>query len=188
MSRSRTDRALTALSLILLALGCGDAPEPPDTDMIDAPTPPPTGALIDPMAWREAGALDPFPDHRPREVRCDRGSVLLDPGFLDVSTESCDYVLITQPLLRGLRAGEVIEIESGHLILFNPDGDASGHMALGIDGQLIWEREVLIPAGAQVYFDSVTLAQDFPAGAQLTLHLHNHGANEWRLYDVRAAP
>lgn len=189
MSRSRIERASLALLGLMACSGCGDATIAPDEPSSDEPVKViSAGSLIDPMAWREHGALDPFPSHRPDEVDCEQGSVLLDPDFLDVSTESCNYILVTQPLRRALHAGEVLEIESGHLILFNPGGDAIGHMALAIDGRLVWEREVLIPAAARVYYDSITIDRDIPAGAQLTLHLHNHGANEWRLYDVRSSP
>jgi len=145
----------------------------------------PSGALVVSSAWVDADmALDPLPEHRPAEIVCEPLSVIPQYGFLDVSTDACNYVLVTQPLGADIAPGEAVLIESGHLTLFAPEGPASGHMALSIAGELVWERIVPIPSEAEVYTDTVVVEQGASAGDPVVFHLHNHGANEWRFFGV----
>ena len=65
---------------------------------------------------------------------------------------------------------------------------AEGHFALLVDGELLWEKLVTIPADAGAYNDVVPVELQAEAGQTLQLHLHNHGANTWNLLRVERNP
>ena len=89
-----------------------------------------------------------------------------------------------------LRAGRELLIEFYHLDLFDPaaTGTEFGHMAVSIDGAVVWEEHVEIPSAASVYTERVLLNQSFRRGSELVLHLHNHGTNEWRVTGIELLP
>jgi hypothetical protein len=63
-----------------------------------------------------------------------------------------------------------------------------GHLALAIDGELQFEATVAIPHEPSVYDPSWTAPRAYPAGSRITLHLHNHGFNSWRLHSLTLSP
>ena len=126
---------------------------------------------------------DPFPSHQPETIVCDPLGTHEADGAFEVDTSYCNYALLTQELATDLPAGATLEVLLSHgpLVWTEP---AEGHIALALDGIVVWERTISIPSDAWIYQDSVLLKQGAAAGSTWALHCHNHGANSWRLYDV----
>ena len=72
-----------------------------------------------------------------------------------------------------------------HLALY-ADPPAKGQFALRIDGDPVWQLEVDIPKLEQVYRPAWIASRAYPAGARVQVHVHNHGANTWKLFDLTA--
>jgi len=178
-----------------LVAGCtageSDDKDPYDGDLLDSQgglqtnvDTPVRLSLVDPNAWRRADlTYDPFPSHQPETIVCDPLGTHETDGAFEVDTSYCNYALLTQELSTDLPAGASMEVLLSHgpLVWTEP---TEGHIALALDGQVVWERTVSIPADAWIYQDVVTLKHVATAGSTWTLHCHNHGANSWRLYDV----
>lgn len=86
-----------------------------------------------------------------------------------------------------LDPGDVVSIHAFHYELSAPS-PAEGYMALAIDGEVVWEVTVAIPAAPGPLSGQVTIDRALPAGADLQLHVHNHGANTWELVSVMPTP
>lgn len=142
-------------------------------------------ALVDSLSWVEADAsMDNFPGHVPERVDCAEGSIVPGAQALDIDTEDCNFALAEQPLQLNLEKGDWLAVEMGHLALFSAGGQAEGHMAVSIGDAVIWERTVSIPHNAELYVDEFQLDRGFQLGKPVTVHLHNHGSNEWKLYSI----
>ncbi|MEZ4382170.1 MAG: hypothetical protein R3A79_12540 [Nannocystaceae bacterium] len=181
--------ALVALACApLLACDVDPEPRPGEGDTAASVDTPRTWApLTAPAAWVPvAAAEDPFADERPAALRCEveEGWRREDEG-VEIDTGACDYLALRQPLPRALAAGEPLRISAWwqNLIASEP---AEGHIAVAVDGVVIWEERVAIPGPADARDLVVTAPEDAPAGAPITLHLHNHGANTWRFHGLFA--
>lgn len=172
---------ISSLFLILtLVSGC---------DLDDPPTPTcERHAEIQPLVFAEdwtatAAADDPLADHRPEPMICPSAAWGEELGVLEVSTGGCNYLSVEQPLAEPIAIGDPLRLQ----IWWQPliaAAPAIGHLALLIDGELIWEAEVAIPGAADAR--SITFASPIAAepGATVTFHLHNHGANSWTLAEL----
>ncbi len=159
--------------LLLGAAACGgNASEP--------------GPLVEASAWSALAAdADPLAAHRPPEVRCAAAGWGLEDGTLEVDTGACNYLAVAQPLLRDVPEGVPVEVELWHQAL-HAEGPAEAHAALLAGGTLVWERRVPIPNLGAVWRDLAPAPRDLRAGEPVVFHLHNHGANNWRLGQVRS--
>lgn len=173
--------ATTLAALFLAGLGC---PEDPPED----PTPVRLAAAD---AWVRISdpAVDVFAAMRPPEATCDESGLFVDPftQTFEISTDLCDYVTVRQPSLVALDPGDVVSIHAFHYELSAPR-PAEGYMALAIDGEVVWEVTVAIPAAPGPLSGQVTIDRALPAGADLQFHVHNHGANTWELVSVMPTP
>ncbi len=127
--------------------------------------------------------VDPFAAHRGDVAECPVGTVTVEDGALEVDTGLCDYVLLEQPLLADVQAGELVEIVFWHneLAALSP---AEAHVAFAIDGSVVVEHTIPIPSLAAAYAETVEITDDVAVGAPLVLHLHNHGANTWNVLRI----
>ena len=83
-------------------------------------------------------------------------------------------------LTGAVRAGERLRLVRTHSALVSrTPGDA--HVRVDLDGDVLLDRTVPIPSSDAIDVDPVTPARDHAAGALLRVHLHNHGANNWRV-------
>lgn len=148
---------------------------------------PPAGlavALVDAGAWSSAPlASDPLAAHQPEEVVCLPGAWVEEFGVLEASTETCNYLSLEQPLAAGLEAGDRVAIELWWAALLAPE-PAAGHLALLVDGELLWETWVEIPAKADARRFEFASPISAEPGARVIFHLHNHGQNTWTLATV----
>jgi len=136
---------------------------------------------------------DPLPTHQPAEISCIEQSWFPEYEGLEIDTTGCNYLSLTQPLVLALTKGEPLSLLAWHQTLIADEGDDSetgetitGHMALLIDGAMVWEIEVPIPADAGLYEVTVEAPADAPQGAPTILHLHNHGYNTWQFAELTA--
>jgi hypothetical protein len=185
--RRRRLAALTPLGVLLL-VGCGPLPDE-DLEEPEAETRVLDPELVDVHAWTLSGAEDdPFPDHRPSEVRCPDVGWQVEGTSLEVDTGACLYLSVEQPLMRDVDRGEHIVVDMWHQPLHAAVG-GFGHVALvvgeGPDAELLWEREVFIPGPSEIWSDAIEAPRALAAGERVVFHLHNHGANTWNLGGVR---
>ena len=165
--------SVSVVALVALMLGCED--------------PPPTGPIIALDAFEPLNAADdPFADHRPEGELCSTGGWGIEAGVFEVETDICTYATFAQPLLRDIPAGEELRITLWHLGLF-ADPPAEGHVVLAVNDQQLFEVRPSIPATAEIWDELVTLDNDLWRGETLLFHIHNHGANSWRLGEVSGA-
>jgi hypothetical protein len=61
---------------------------------------------------------------------------------------------------------------------------ARAHVALSLDGAIIWEEDIDIPSGAAIFDTRFVAPSDAPAGSKVEYHLHNHGFNTWTLLQL----
>ncbi len=129
---------------------------------------------------------DVFIDIRPDEVDCDNGTGwLVEDGALEIRTEFCNYLSLTQQALLELPSGTELELAFSHSDL-NYNAPASAHVALSVAGTTIWEEEIAIPSESDLRKHSITLPFAVGLGDPIEIHLHNHGDNAWTVHSLDA--
>lgn len=153
------------------------------------PAPREATALVDISGpWTEVSAEDdPFAGRRPDEVSCGPLGWYLEVNVLEVNTEDCNYLAISQPMLSDIRAGEWVSMLYWHAALFY-EAPAVGWVGVALDGVPVAEFEVGIPAKPASYEPNWEALDDVPEGAPLSLHLTNHGSNTWNVARVERLP
>jgi len=135
-------------------------------------------------------AEDPFWAHSGEYAACGDEAMRVEDidGSLwfDVTTETCNYLTVSQPALGCAGAGEDLTIWIFHYAI--TQGDGPYHMAVGIGDppEVIWETERAVPTVAGLIFEAVTLDRAINAGDTLTWHVSNHGANTWSMIGLFA--
>ncbi len=145
-------------------------------------------SLVDHELWQEASAQeDPFDDRLdiPLCAPTSWGLELEDGEvFLEVDTTFCDYITLWQPSASRVLAGERIQVMASHGEL-EADEPAEGHIAVRLGDLTLMDRFEPIPGMEDVFSAEVVVDDDIAGGEPVWFHLHNHGANTWRLIDVR---
>lgn len=172
------NRTSGGLVLALALVGCPGPDDPP------APTPVP---LVHMDEWTRVTdpTLDVFADQRPVDEICDDAGWSFDPLYMSlaVGTDVCDYPTFSQATLEALEPGDVVDIDAFHGPLM-AEMPSEGYLGIAIDGVIVWEWTVPIPADAGVIEEQITIDQSFPVGAEMQFHVHNHGPNGWDLASV----
>ncbi len=136
--------------------------------------------LVNHDLWEPADAEhDSFAD-RPDTVNCPPSGYGVEDGFFEVTTDACDYATFKQLALIGATTTDQLRLIFWHSPLSAPE-PAEAHVAVGVNGQVLWERYISIPNDAIVYDETISILEDFDKGDSLHYHLHNHGSNSWRL-------
>jgi len=138
-------------------------------------------SLVDVDAWNEQDAdQDSLADHRPSALECPSNSWYNEDGALEAETGYCNYLSLSQPSLAAVKAGDSL-----HVVLWHGDlvfeAPAVAHVAVTVDGNIVWEDSVDIPAEAEIYDLRIPIGFEAPAGSKVEYHLHNHGFNSWTL-------
>ena len=150
--------------------------------------------LIDNTAWVQVDAVDDVFGDRPASITCPPGSTTIEVfaqyrETLDVDTDLCDYFTATQPLQADIRAGDTLVLEWYHFALTAPVLPAEAHVALAIDGVVVFEETIDIPAPISDFLRPQWIADaDVAAGTPVDFHLHNHGDNSYGLLRFSAGP
>lgn len=143
-----------------------------------------TESLVDVNAWTVQGAAeDSFASHRPETVDCPHTTWYNEDGALEVETGYCNYLSLAQPSQVALANGDEL-----HLVLWHGDlafrRPARAHVAITVDGNIVWEQRVEIPTDANIFDTRIPVGFDAPAGSKVEFHLHNHGYNTWTLLQL----
>ncbi len=123
------------------------------------------------------------PDAAHRESGCPLGVPRVEDGTLELETSACIAFWVGIPLLAGVRAGEALTLVTTHSALAaRAPGEA--HLRIDLDDEVLSDRLVPIPSSDAIDVTSVTPARAHGAGSRLRVHLHNHGANSWRVVSL----
>ena len=151
--------------------------------------------LVDHEAWsRTEPTNDPLAEHRPETVDCKESAIERRPlqgePSISVHTKFCNYASVTQELDCAVREGESLYLRLFRSRLDFPEGeDVEAHVALLLDGSVVWEDTVAIPNDrSNLYTETWTAKRRYPEGTSVTYHVHNHGSNTWSLIDFTTAP
>jgi hypothetical protein len=144
-------------------------------------------SLITAQAWDIASRnRDSFPDHRPAQIDCTREQGwLAEDDALEIRTQFCNYLSLTQQSLLNLPAGTTLELALSHSEL-NYNAPASAHVAVSIAGNTVWETQIAIPGPGEILKETVQLPFAVSSGDPIAVHLHNHGQNTWTLHSIDA--
>ena len=143
-------------------------------------------ALIDHTSWSVVKAdEDPFSD-RPETVDCAPGTWRVESGLLDIDLLDCNYLSVKHPISHPVRAGDDLHLVLWHLFLRAEDEPTESHWAVAIDGVIIWEETLSIPADPTIFDLVVPAPSDLSKGSDLVVHLHNHGLNTYKVLYVES--
>ena len=146
------------------------------------------GPIIDTSQWFFAStSLDFFPEHQPEVIDCPASAVRMELDQLEILTDVCNYALVGFELLVDLPIGQRIDGLVLHSGLFSVE-EGGAHFAISIGDELFWTFEESIPSDAEFYYHEAPVAQRHVAGETVTVHLHNHGANDWKIGYLRVPP
>jgi hypothetical protein len=144
-------------------------------------------SLVAAQAWSTTSRnRDVFPAHRPAQIDCPRGTGwLVEDDALEIRTEFCNYLSLTQQSLLNLEAGTTLELALSYSDLdFN--APSSAHLSVAVAGSAVWESEIAIPSEGQILKETVVLPFAVVSGDVIDVHLHNHGQNAWTLHSIDA--
>ena len=141
-------------------------------------------SLVDHGLWDSSEADDPWPEHRPTTTDCSTlawsEEVDADGSSLEIDTGACDYLVLTQGSLEDVSAGDGVTVGMRHGEL-EAAGPAEAHVGVVLDGWVLLDEAVSIPASERDWNLTTAAQQDVSEGARIVFHLHNHGANTWNL-------
>jgi hypothetical protein len=124
---------------------------------------------------------DPEAVHR--ESGCATGTPRVEDGTLELETGDCVFHWTGIPLLDALAAGEAITLVTTHSALAaRTPGEA--HLRIDLDDETLVDRRIPIPSADAIDIATVTIKEPHGTGARLRVHLHNHGANNWRVVSL----
>ncbi|MFO0635261.1 MAG: hypothetical protein U0168_20630 [Nannocystaceae bacterium] len=140
--------------------------------------------LVTPGAWLPAPGDDPLPEHAPATVECELGFGD-EIGLFEVDTALCNYGVFSQATQDEVYEGDVVEFVLTHDDLVAPE-PATGHILFAIAGETALDLQVPIPKAYDIVQGSWTPPAAIAAGTPITLHIHNHGYNNWRVVSIEA--
>jgi hypothetical protein len=162
--------------------GCQDDPPPEDPVPVRLATAEGWSRVTDPT-------IDVFAALRPPDATCDDAGYYVEPvtQALEIQTDLCDYLTVTQATLEPLAPGDVVAIRAFHYELQAPQ-PGEGYLGFALDGRVEWEVHVPIPGEADALGAEIVIDRALPAGTEMQVHVHNHGANSWELRSVMVTP
>ena len=138
-------------------------------------------SLIDAGDWKIQGAAsDSLSAHRPAVVECPANSWYEEGGALEVETGYCNYFSATQPIKTAVNKGDNIHVVLWHGQL-RFDQPEEAHVAISLNGMVIWEDQIEIPNDGSIYDITVPSTVSAKIGDSVEYHVHNHGKNTWTL-------
>lgn len=168
--------------LLLLATACGpSASETP----VDEPT---LVDLIRAEDWvRTPTAADPYAALRPPDAHCGLGSLVVTGELLDINTDQCAFLTLSQPLLDDVERDDEITYGLWHLPLRATSATAAAEATaiIRFGDTVVAEHTVPIPSPERVLSNTTASPAEFAAGTTVYFHLRNHGSNEWKLGHIR---
>lgn len=191
-----------ARALLIFAMVCGIACNGEDTEARDAgesddvapsqdtkdePMPP----LVSPSLWAQVSADDdPLADERPEEVDCPDEAIKTETldGQVTYAVDMglCNYLVVSQPSLVPVEAGDTLRARIWHFDLTPAIGgeDGRAEVAIFFDGDIAWETAVDIPADGQLLSPEWEATREYPRDTEVVFHLRNHGENQWNFIEL----
>jgi hypothetical protein len=126
---------------------------------------------------------DPLANHQVEGNECHPSGWKVEEGTLEVLTGPCPYFRAAQLSRVTIGSGDRVKVDLWHTRLVAPE-PATAHVALLVNGAVIAERWVAIPAEPNVLSLEGDVDVAHAGAAKIALHLHNHGANGWSFGDV----
>jgi len=144
-------------------------------------------SLIEPLAWDvQPENRDLWLEHRPDDIECPRDTgFLVEDDELEIRTEFCNYLSLSQQSLLDMPAGTELEFAMSYSDL-NFNAPATAHVALSIAGTVLWETNIDIPSTGTIVKETLTLPVAVSRGNPIEIHLHNHGDNAWTVHSLDA--
>jgi hypothetical protein len=140
--------------------------------------------LTDGHMWQIASDnTDPFRASIENRTLCGITDFGEEYGGVEVSTQRCDYITLTQPLLFDVMDGSLLELNLWHSPLLS-DELSQGMIVLQVDQTVLWIHELSIPAPAQSWTVQFPSPISMKAGTPLIFHVRNHGANSYTLHHL----
>ena len=174
---------LAALLFAAAALACAGCDADELVDTADAANAEPS-ALVELDGFETVEAIaDPLADHRPAQIVCPPAAWGVEDGALEVQTGVCNYLALSQATEVDLALGDALTVDLWHGDLDAAE-PARAHFAVLLDGVVIAEYAVAIPSEAAAIQLRWRADAPVPAGAELGLHLHNHGYNAWSIVNI----
>lgn len=168
-------RAPSRSILPVLVMACTQTPDSLETGAVSLLNP----DILSPVDGRS----DPLSAHRPDASDCPEAAWGPEGGGFEVQTGVCGYAAFEQPLGIEVAPGDRLEISIWHDTLDAAE-PATGHVAVLLGHDVVWEDTVAIPAVSAELGDVVVVEHPIPADARLGIHLHNHGYNSWRFVTI----
>ena len=136
---------------------------------------------IDLTVYEQADLVnDVFSNHQPAAIDCPPNGFRVEGTQLEVQTDICNYAVIEWTTQYFVKGGTDIEALILHTGLWAPE-EGNAHFAISIDGDLFWQESPPIPSNTEFFFYEAKWPEDILPGTKVQLHLHNHGANDWRV-------
>jgi hypothetical protein len=141
--------------------------------------------LAEPHDWAlVTGIEDPW-DETNEHVACPARAAVVEEGFIELDTKVCSWITVSAPARAGVRTGTALRMLFFHSALV-ADEPSAAVVGVAVDGETLWQREIPIPSASAFEDVVVTVEHDVVSGAPMTFHVHNHGANSYRLGSVTA--
>jgi hypothetical protein len=137
--------------------------------------------------WKHgAGDADPYPLES--RTPCPASQAFVEDDLLELKTQSCNHITMTQPLQASVPAGAQVVASMSYTSLIDtglgePSGAGTAVIILDV-GPLRLTRAIDLPAMPAAFSLSATAETALPAGTPVYFHVHNHGSNSYRLYSL----
>lgn len=160
--------------MIWIFLACGSSA----TDTAFLPTDP---HIIDVSTWQPGNyTTDPLQDHQPEEIDCNLTSYRVEGSQFEVQTDFCNYAHVEFLATQFIPKGQQVEVLILHSGLWAPE-PATAHVALLIGDYVFFDKSSDIPASPEFFYHKEAIPFDIHQGDPIFFHIHNHGANDWKL-------
>ena len=148
-------------------------------------------SLWDHSKWVDASPTHPFVDLEPIKIDCPRSSSVVEDlagePSIQIDTGECNFWVQQQDLTVELQQGDVVQIRLWHFPLVASE-PAIGYASLALGDDIIFSVEEPIvrigePAQSRLIGDDsddwIVVGSDYPVGTPITIHVRNHGDNQW---------
>lgn len=121
-------------------------------------------------------------ERAPDDAGCSDAGLQIEDGNTEILTDLCRWASLSQPALVNGRRRSVVRGFLYHSALIAEASEA--HVAIGVADELLWEARVPIPAIPGGLTIEAELPVNVRVGDPVHLHLHNHGANAWTMFEL----
>lgn len=131
-------------------------------------------------------AQDPYYEALDSRTACAELDYGPEYDGIEISTQFCDYISLTQATLFEINSGDIIKLNLWHSPLLS-NVPSEGLIALQIADQIIWSQPLVIPSPALSWTLELVSPRSFEAGIPMIFHVHNHGSNTYTLNEISIA-